>query len=135
MPHLQFEVNKQLKKDIKERFIDFVEKNFSEIMQTGTDHIAISIREMSFNNLSLGRAKNNEHICLMNLDIRAGRTNSQKKRLIKSLICGANNILGIKKKNQYVTITNHVGEEFNFFEKSLSNWVKNDDPAKNKKKS
>ena len=38
-------------------------------METGKDHIAISIRELEENSISLGRAKN-EYICLMNLDIR-----------------------------------------------------------------
>ena len=58
---------------------------FSKIMETGKDHIAISIRELKKNNLSLGRAKN-EYVCLMNLDIRAGRTEKQKIKLIKTLI-------------------------------------------------
>ncbi len=28
-------------------------------------------------------------------------------------------------------VTNLKGNEFNFFEKSFSNWIKNDDPNKN----
>ena len=87
MPHLQFEINKKLNKESKNNFISFVEENFSRIMETGRDHIAISIRELEENNLSLGRAKN-EYICLMNLDIRAGRTDKQKIKLIKTLISG-----------------------------------------------
>ena len=129
MPHLQFDVNKQLNIDLKKKFINFIEQKFSEIMQTGTDHIAISIREMNKENLSLGRVDNEETVCLMNLDIRIGRSDLQKKELVKTFINGAENILGIKVQNQYVTITSHVGEEFNFFEKTLSDWRKNDDPA------
>ena len=53
MPHLQFDINKKLEKKFKEEFIIFVEKNFSKIMQTGTDHIAITIREFEKENLSL----------------------------------------------------------------------------------
>ena len=63
MPHLQFEINKKLNKESKNNFISFVEENFSRIMETGRDHIAISIRELEENNLSLGRAKN-KYICL-----------------------------------------------------------------------
>ena len=70
MPHLQFEINKKLNKDLKEKFIKFVEVSFSEIMQTGTDHVAISIREFEKSNLSLGRAKNHQFICLMFLLVR-----------------------------------------------------------------
>ena len=130
MPHLQFEINKKLNKQSKINFKIFVEDSFSRIMQTGKDHIAISIRELEESNLSLGRAKN-EFVCLMNLDIRTGRTNEQKIKLIKTLISGVEKFFYIKKKNQYVTITNHVGIEFNFYEKSLTDWTKNDDPANN----
>ena len=131
MPHLQFEVSKKLTKESKAKFINFVQLKFSKIMLTGTDHIAISIREMNAENLSLGRAVENEAVCLMNLDIRIGRTESQKKELIQTLINAAESIFGVKTKNQYVTITNHSGEEFNFFEKSLTDWKENDDPANN----
>ena len=130
MPHLQFEINKKLNKESKNEFISFVEESFSKIMETGRDHIAISIRELEENSLSLGRAKN-EYICLMNLDIRAGRTDKQKIKLIKTLISGVEKFFFIKKIHQYVTITNHEGAEFNFYEKSLTDWIKNDDPANN----
>lgn len=131
MPHLQFEINKKLEKKSKEEFIIFIEKNFSKIMQTGTDHIAITIREFEKENVSLGRVNNNDHVCLMNLDIRLGRTKKQKLELVKTFIVGVEKIFEINKNNQYVTFTNHQGIEFNFYEKSLSNWVKNDDPNNN----
>ena len=65
-------------------------------METGKDHIAISIRELEENSISLGRAKN-EYICLMNLDIRSGRTDKQKLKLIKTLISGVEKFFFIKK--------------------------------------
>ena len=102
-------------------------------MQTGTDHIAITIRELEKESLSLGRAGENESICLMNFDIRSGRTKKQKIELVKKLISGVEKFFQIKKSNQYVTFTNHKGIEFNFYEKSLLNWVENDDPSKNEK--
>lgn len=131
MPHLQFDINKKLEKKFKEEFIIFVEKNFSKIMQTGTDHIAITIREFEKENLSLGRVNNIDHVCLMNLDIRLGRTEKQKIELVKTFIVGVEKFFGVNKNNQYVTLTNHKGNEFNFYEKSLSDWIENDDPNKN----
>ena len=129
MPHLQFDINKKLDEGVKQKFISFVEHSFSEIMETGTDHIAISIREQEKSNLSLGRANKNEDVCLMNLDIRSGRKKKQVEKLIKTLMVGVNKIFKIKVSNQYTTITNHPGDEFNLFEKSLSNWKANDDPT------
>ena len=98
-------------------------------MQTGTDHIAVTIREFEKENISLGRTDKNDFVCLMNLDIRVGRTKKQKLELVKAFIVGVEKFFEINKKNQYVTITNHDGIEFNFYEKSLSNWIKNDDPC------
>ena len=129
MPHLQFDINKKLDEGVKQKFISFVEHSFSEIMETGTDHIAISIREQEKSNLSLGRANKNEDVCLMNLDIRSGRKKKKVEKLIKTLMVGVNKIFKIKVSNQYTTITNHPGDEFNLFEKSLSNWKANDDPT------
>ena len=130
MPHLQFDINKKLEKQVKEEFIIFIEKSFSKIMQTGTDHIAITIKEFEKGNLSLGRVSNNEYVCLMNLDIRLGRTENQKLELVKTLIIGVEKLFGVNKNNQYVTLTNHKGDDFNFYEKSLSDWIENDDPNK-----
>ena len=129
MPHLQFDINKKLDEEVKRKFIRFVENTFSEIMETGTDHIAISIREQEKSNLSLGRANKNEDICLMNLDIRSGRKKKQVEKLIRKLMGGVNKIFKVKVSNQYTTITNHPGNEFNLFEKSLGNWKANDDPT------
>ena len=74
MPHLQFEINKNVSNDIKQEFVQKIRKTFSEIMDTGTDHIAISLRIYDKYNLTIGRADPLDDICLMNLDIREGRT-------------------------------------------------------------
>ena len=129
MPHLQFDINKKIDEGVKQKFINFVEHSFSEIMETGTDHIAISIREEEKSNLSLGRANKNQDICLMNLDIRSGRKKKQIEKLVKTLMVGVDKIFKVKVSNQYTTITNHPGNEFNLFEKSLGNWKANDDPT------
>ena len=134
MPHLQFDINFKISSDKKEKFKIFVEEKFREIMKTGTDHIAISIREFGRNDLSLGRTSKNKLICLMNLDIRIGRTKSQKRNLAIIYMKGIKNILGIEDENQYLTFTEHSGEQFNLIEKNLGDWEENDDPLKKKKK-
>ena len=126
MPHLQFEINKKLKKNCKQKFIAFIEESFSKIMQTGTDHIAITLRELEKENISLGRVHKNDSLCLMNLDIRSGRSKKQKIELVKTFMHGVEKFLKINKNNQYITFTNHKGIEFNFYEKSLSDWVKSE---------
>ena len=99
-------------------------------MKTGTDHIAISLRELKSDSLTLGRSNYKDSVCLMNLDLREGRTLLQKRNLVKSFMDGVDSIFGIKKKNQYITFTSHSGKDFNLIEKSLKDWVKNDKPLK-----
>tara|TARA_B100000900_G_C20418733_1_gene650016 strand:- start:382 stop:768 length:387 start_codon:yes stop_codon:yes gene_type:complete len=128
MPHLQFDVNKKLSSKQREVFSDFIKNKFSKIMKTGTNHIAISIRELPKKSLALGRAGKNDCVCFMNLDIRDGRSLKQKRELVKEYMKGVKKILGISLRNQYVTFTSHPGNEFNLFEGPLKKWTKNDDP-------
>tara|TARA_B100000900_G_C20030526_1_gene493785 strand:- start:223 stop:522 length:300 start_codon:yes stop_codon:yes gene_type:complete len=97
-------------------------------MKTGTGHIAVSVREFPQNSLSLGRAKKNESVCLMNLDVREGRSIEQKRELVKKYMRGVEDYFKIKIHNQYLTITSHKGADFNLFEKPLDEWFKNDAP-------
>ena len=129
MPHLQFDINKKLKDTQKEKFSQFVKEIFSDVMQTGKGHIAISIREFSKNSLNLGRSKIGEHVCLMNLDIREGRSKEQKRKLVKLLMEAVEKIFEIKLNNQYATYSSHPAVDFNLYEKSLKKWVKKDNPV------
>ena len=128
MPHLQFDVNKKLNNEQRKVFVEYVKRVFSEIMRTGVNHIAVSLREFPKFSLTLGRAKLGDFVCFMNLDIRTGRTNKQKRELAIKYMEGVKEILGIKLNNQYVTFTSHPGNDFNLYERSLKDWTDNDNP-------
>ena len=128
MPHLQFDVNKKLNNEQRKVFVEYVKSVFSETMRTGVNHIAVSLREFPKFSLTLGRAKLGDFVCFMNLDIRTGRTNKQKRELAIKYMEGVKEILGIKLNNQYVTYTSHPGNDFNLYEKSLKEWTDNDNP-------
>eukprot|EP01156_Anaeramoeba_ignava_P016120 Anaeramoba_ignava/a618595_41.p1 GENE.a618595_41~~a618595_41.p1 ORF type:complete len:131 (-),score=6.41 a618595_41:132-524(-) len=128
MPHLQFEINKKIENSIKEQFIIDIQNTFAEVMNTKTDHIAISIREYDKYSISIGRANNLDNICLMNLDIREGRTIEQRRELALRFMSIVNTLLKIENKNQYITFTEHKGEDFHLIEKYLSKWKIGEDP-------
>jgi len=130
MPHLQFDINIKLNDEDRSEFCDFVKVQFGRIMKTGTDHIAVSLREYEKGSLSLGRAKKNEGVCLMNLDLRKGRSDKQKRDLVDAYMNEVSKKFGVSVVNQYVTFTSHTGADFNLYERSLTNWKKNDDPLK-----
>lgn len=128
MPHLQFELNKKISKEKKKKFSKTIMSIFAEVMDTKTDHIAISIREYKKNTLFLGRADTKDDICLMNLDIREGRSLEQRRELVLSFMEIVKKSFQIETKNQYVTITEHKGEDFHLVEKYLSSWEIGEDP-------
>ena len=128
MPHLQFDVNKELNNEQRKVFVEYVKGVFSEIMRTGVNHIAVSLREFPKFSMTLGRAELGDFVCFMNLDLRDGRTNKQKRELAIKYMEGVKEILGIKLNNQYVTYTSHPGNDFNLYERSLKEWTDNDNP-------
>ena len=128
MPHLQFEINKKVSKESKEIFVNEIRKTFAEVMDTGTDHIAISLREYDKYSLTIGRADINDDICLMNLDIREGRTIEKRRELALKYMEIVKHNFGINTKNQYITFTAHKGEDFHLVEKYLATWISGEDP-------
>lgn len=128
MPHLQFEINKKVSNESKEEFVNEIRKTFSEVMDTGTDHIAISLREYDKYSLTIGRADVNDDICLMNLDIRVGRTIQKRRELALKYMEIVKETFGINSKNQYITFTEHKGEDFHLVEKYLASWESGEDP-------
>ena len=128
MPHLQFEINKKVSDDSKEEFVNEIRNAFAQIMDTGVDHIAISIREYEKYNLTIGRASINDDICLMNLDIREGRTIEKRRELALSYMEIVKENFGINQKNQYITFTEHKGEDFHLVEKYLATWQTGENP-------
>ena len=129
MPHLQFEINQKLTDAEKISFAQQVRKIFSEVMDTGTDHISISIREFDTHNLSIGRVKEPEKgIAVVNADIREGRTMEQRRSLTLGFIELLNKNMNIPKAHIYVTLTEHKGEDFHLVEKYLGNWEEGEDP-------
>lgn len=128
MPHLQFEVNKKHDNETKDKFVNEIRETFSEVMDTGTDHIAVSIREYDKYNLTIGRANPTDDICLMNLDIREGRTIEKRRELALRYMDIMNRLFEVDTRNQYITFTQHTGEDFHLVERYLSSWEIGEDP-------
>jgi hypothetical protein len=102
---------------------------FSETMDTGTDHISISIREFGTHNLSIGRATEPEKgIAVVNADIREGRTMQQRRTLTLGFMALLQKQWNIPKEQMYVTLTEHKGEDFHLLEKYLASWQEGEDP-------
>lgn len=131
MPHLQFEINRCLADLEKISFAEQVRQLFAATMDTGTDHISISIREFGTHNLSIGRVKEPERgIAVVNADIREGRTIEQRRILTLGFMELLHKSFDIPKEHMYVTLTEHKGEDFHLLEKYLASWQQGEDPLR-----
>ncbi|PLX73080.1 MAG: tautomerase [Desulfuromonas sp.] len=129
MPHLQFEFNRELNDADKNAFAEEVRQLFSRVMDTGTDHISISLREFGHHNLSIGRAREPEKgIALVNADIREGRSIEQRRELSLGFMKLIHARWNIPKEQMYVTLTEHKGEDFHLSDRVLAGWQQGEDP-------
>lgn len=129
MPHLQFDINIKATDDDKVFFSEKIKALFAEVMDTGTDHISISIREHDTYNLFLGRVSDNrEGVALINADIREGRELIKRRSLALGFMGIVADIWDIPHQNIYVTFTEHKGEDFHLHERFLADWTEGEDP-------
>jgi phenylpyruvate tautomerase PptA (4-oxalocrotonate tautomerase family) len=128
MPHLAFDLNFTPSPGARRQLAAAVVKRFSEIMDTGTDHVGVIVRCHAKEDLAFGRAGPDGEIAFVNADIRLGRTRDQKRRLALAFIDEAHRAFGVPKKAVYVVYTEHDGEHFQLEEKVLPGWTAGEDP-------
>ena len=129
MPHIAFDLDFTPPAEQRRALGRAVVKHFSEIMDTGTDHVAVLVRCHAEGDLVLGRAEGPDgRAVLVNADIRLGRTREQKRRLALAFIDEAHRSFGVPKKAVYVVFTEHDGEHFQLEEKVLPSWSSGEDP-------
>jgi len=129
MPHLQFEMNFTTIGADKSAFAEKIKALFAEIMDTGTDHIGITLRNYSNSDLYFGRAADpTAGIVFLNADIRIGRTAEQKRRLALAIIDEIFQRWQVPKENVYIIYTERQGELFQLSDRVLPNWSAGEDP-------
>jgi phenylpyruvate tautomerase PptA (4-oxalocrotonate tautomerase family) len=129
MPHLQFELNFPVSKDEKGRFARAIVGHFSRIMETGTDHIGITLRTYAPEDLHFGRAAaSGGRTAFVNADIRNGRTKEQKRKLALAFIDEIAATWGIAREAVYVIYTERDGEGFQLSDRVLPSWTPGEDP-------
>jgi phenylpyruvate tautomerase PptA (4-oxalocrotonate tautomerase family) len=133
MPHLQLDLNFTPSAAEKRRFGSAIVAHFARIMDTGTDHIAVTLRSYGRDDLVFGRAERpGEGIAFLDADIRRGRTADQKRRLALAVMDELHQTWNVPKRNVYVIITEHDGENFQLEDRVLPSWSEGEDPLAGK---
>jgi 5-carboxymethyl-2-hydroxymuconate isomerase len=128
MPHLQFEVSTGLPAEAKGEFTDWVTDRYATEMDTGTGHVAVTIRERERGALALGRADEDEPVAVLDADIRAGRSATQRRAFASRVIEELEARFSIPAENVYAVYTEHSGEDFHLAEGRLRSWEAGEDP-------
>ena len=125
MPHLRFNITQSLSQDEKTEFAEWVINLYAEVMETTKDHIGIIIHACNLGDLHIGTGRIDEPdkgVMFLNMDIRKGRPLEQKRKLITSIMEEIEQRWGIPVKNMHVALTEHDGEDFNFYEGTMKTW-------------
>ena len=129
MPHLQFDLNFTPKPQDKTRFADAVVQHFGNVMDTGTDHVAVTLRCGAREDLVFGRAGDpSRGIVFLNADLRRGRTPDQKRRFALAVIDELGRVFDVPRSAVYVIFTEHEGPEFQMHDGVLPSWSAGEDP-------
>ncbi len=129
MPHLQFELNFSPSPEARRAFAAAVVRRFAEIMDTGTDHIAVTLRCHEEADLTFGRAVDpSKGMAFVDADLRLGRTRDQKRRLSLAFIDELAARFSVPRQAVYVILTEHDGEHFQLSDRVLPSWSAGEDP-------
>ena len=122
MPHLQFETTASPSATTRETFIDWVTAAYAETMATGTGHVAVTVRCLDHDALSLGRAPGDAPVAVCNADIRRGRSADQREAFAAAVIDRLGSDFGVPADHCYVVYTEHPGEDFVLADGPLASW-------------
>ncbi|MCL7417045.1 MAG: tautomerase [Halalkalicoccus sp.] len=122
MPHLQFETTLALDAEGKRAFADEITDLYADHMETGTGHVAVTVRTLDSGGFSLGRLDPTEEAVMLNADIRAGRSFDQQRAFVLAAFDAAHEHWNVPTANMYAVVTEHTGEQFHEYDRVLSGW-------------
>lgn len=120
MPHLRFETTAA--PTDRDAFVAWVTDRFADVMETGTGHVGVSVRHCDRADLALGRAASDEDVVFVDADIRAGRSEAQRRELASSIIEFLAEEWSVPARNVYLVYTEHDGVDFHLAEGALASW-------------
>jgi len=128
MPHLHFELNFAPSREEKTLFTKAVVQGFAQIMDTGTDHVAVTLRSCEPEDLAFGRAQGDGRAVVVDADIRYGRSTDQKRRLALRVMEEVERSFRVPQRSVYVVYTEHDGASFQLSDRVLPSWSPGEKP-------
>ncbi|HEY6911020.1 MAG TPA: tautomerase [Myxococcales bacterium] len=128
MPHLRFELNFPVSAEDRTRFAAAVAEHFGRVMNTGTEHVAVSLHCGAREDIFFERAGDPGRVALLDFDVRRGRTMGQKRELAVAVFRELQKTLGVPPSGAYLVYTEHDGADFQMHDGVLPSWSAGEDP-------
>lgn len=122
MPLLQFDISAAMTAGEKRSFARRVRSLYAEHMDTGTDHVAVTIRERTEAELSIGRGDPDQPSLVLDAEIRGGREFEAKRGFALAVMELANEAWAIPDSNMKVVFTEHAGEQMMGVDRVGDDW-------------
>ena len=135
MPHLRFDLNFTPSAEDKTRFAATVAQHFGRVMNTGTEHVAVSLRCGAPEDIVFARAADAARVALLDFDVRRGRTAGQKRELALAVIGELQKAFAVAPSAVYLVYTEHDGADFQMEDGVLPSWSAGEDPLAELRKS
>lgn len=126
MPLLGFDTSAAMTAGEKRAFARRVRSLYAEHMDTGTDHVAVVIRERTEAELSIGRADPDQPCLVLDAEIRRGREFDAKRAFALAVMKLAREMWAVPDPNMKVVFTEHAGEEMMGVDRVGDEWSANE---------
>jgi 5-carboxymethyl-2-hydroxymuconate isomerase len=120
MPQLRFQTTAT--PEDERAFAAWITERFAEVMETGTGHVAVSVRTCDRAALALGRASDDEDVAFVDADVRVGRSEEQRRTFAASVVETVAERWDLPRENVYLVYTEHEGRDFHLAEGALASW-------------
>ncbi|MFB6122295.1 MAG: 4-oxalocrotonate tautomerase family protein [Haloferacaceae archaeon] len=120
MPHLQFDVDFDVRESEAERFATAIGDLYAERMGAETDYTAVSLREAR--TIQLGRATDGKTVVLQ-ADVRTGRATERKREFALAVIEAVHEWFDVPRSNQKVVFTEHEGSQMMGYHRVGDDWA------------
>ncbi|MFC4359386.1 tautomerase [Halobium salinum] len=121
MPLLQFDTSVAMTAGEKRSFANEVTELYTELFETTSEDVVVSIRAREDAELHLGRAEPGP-ILLLDAHVRRGRPTDRRREFARAVMDAAKARWKVPEPNMTVTFTEHDGDEMMGYDRVGGEW-------------
>lgn len=122
MPYLQFDTSAAMTDGEKRAFAAEVTELYAEIMETTTDHVAVTLRERTDADVHLGREEPGP-LLLLDAHVRRGRPPERRREFALAVMDAAKARWKLPEANMKVVFTEHEGSQLMGYDRVGDEWA------------